>query len=40
MVNRVKKHIESRKYREAFETIRTHKLDFNLMFDIDAERFK
>lgn len=26
-------------YKEAFETIRTHKLDLNLLFDLNPEGF-
>lgn len=39
MINLVRKHIEGRRYRQAFETIRTHKLDFNLLYDIEPGQF-
>lgn len=39
MINLVKKKIEDKHYKDAFEIIRTHKLDFNLIYDINPEQF-
>lgn len=39
MVNQVMKKIAVREYRSAFEIIRTHKLDFNLLYDLNPEQF-
>ncbi len=39
MINQVRKYIKRKQYRLAFETIRTHKLDFNLLYDINPEQF-
>jgi hypothetical protein len=39
MINQVKKKIALKDYRAAYEIIRTHKLDFNLLYDIDYEQF-
>ena len=35
----VQKLLSKGQYRKAFETIRTHKLDFNLMTDINPQQF-
>jgi len=40
MISQVKKKIATKQYKLAFEIIRTHKLDFNLIYDIDPEQFK
>jgi elongator complex protein 1 len=39
MINQVQKKIAKREYRCAFEIIRTHKLDFNLLYDLNPEQF-
>lgn len=38
-IAQVAEYISNKKYRSAFETIRTHKLDFNLMCDINPIQF-
>jgi hypothetical protein len=35
MINQVQKKIAVREYKSAFEIIRTHKLDFNLLYDLN-----
>lgn len=39
MIDQVQKHISNKNYSLAFQAIRTHKLDFNLLTDIDPELF-
>jgi hypothetical protein len=39
MINLVSKKIAAKQYRAAFEIVRTHKLDFNLLFDLNPEQF-
>ena len=39
MINQVKKKIALKDYKTAYEIIRTHKLDFNLLYDVDYEQF-
>lgn len=39
MINHVHKAMNEGNYRIAFETIRTHKLDLNLLYDLSPERF-
>ena len=39
-IAQVQKFFSQGHYRRAFETIRTHKLDFNLMTDIDPQQFE
>lgn len=39
MINQVQKKIAAKQYKEAFEIIRTHKLDFNLLFDLNPDQF-
>lgn len=39
MINQVQKKIAAKQYSAAFETIRTHKLDFNLLFDLNPDQF-
>lgn len=39
MINLVQKKIAVHEYRAAFEIIRTHKLDFNLLFDLNPQQF-
>jgi elongator complex protein 1 len=40
MIDQVQKHISNKKYSLAFQAIRTHKLDFNLITDIDPQLFR
>lgn len=40
MIDQVQKHITNKQYSLAFQAIRTHKLDFNLLTDIDPELFE
>lgn len=39
MINQVQKKITQKDYKTAFEIIRTHKLDFNLLYDLNPEQF-
>lgn len=39
MINQVQKKITLKDYKTAFEIIRTHKLDFNLLYDLNPEQF-
>jgi hypothetical protein len=39
MINQVQKKVAVKQYNAAFEIIRTHKLDFNLLFDLNPDQF-
>ncbi len=39
MINEVKNKMEEKEYGQAFEIVRTHRLDFNILIDIDQKRF-
>ena len=40
MIAKVESLINEKQYGKAFELVRTHKLDFNLLHDINPEQFE